>query len=87
MPACAGTFWCGKQTGELVTWDTDVDPGQVFSYWSGKTNTDGRVADLEAVLVDAGKTAQLTPWGNSAWIIMIQHSPYGLRSPSGQTFN
>lgn len=65
MPACAVTFWCGKQTGEPVTWDIDVDPGRVFSYWSGKTNTDGREAGLEVLLVDAGKTGELAPWGNS----------------------
>lgn len=65
MPACAVTFRCGKQPGEPATWDIDVDPGRVFSYWSGKTNTDGRVAGLEVVLVDAGKTAELAPWGKS----------------------
>lgn len=53
-PACAVTFWCGQETGDPVTWNVTVGPSRIFSYWPGKTDTDGSNADLEAALVDAG---------------------------------
>ena len=49
-PACAVTFWCGKQTDDPVTWDIKVELGEVLSYWPEKTNRGSRAADLEAVL-------------------------------------
>lgn len=75
MPACAVTFWCGKQTGESVTWDIDVDSGRVFSYWPGRTNTDGRAAGLKAALVDAGKAAELTSQGNTCAAHLVSNIP------------
>ncbi len=53
-PGCCVTFWCGQQTGDPVTWDVVWGPGQIFTYWPGKTDPeDGSKADLEAALVDA----------------------------------
>ena len=51
-PGCEVTFWCGQVTGAPVTWPVEWEPGRIFTYWPGKT-VDGRVADLEAALVDA----------------------------------
>ena len=54
QPGCCVTFWCGQQTGEPVTWDVVWGPGQIFTYWPGKTNPDGSAAGLEATLVAVG---------------------------------
>ena len=44
--------------GEPVTWTVDVEPKTIFSYWPNKTSDDGSSADLQAALMDAGKTEQ-----------------------------
>ena len=54
---CAVTFRCGQQTGDPVTWNVEVEPNRIFTYWPNKTDGSGRVADLEAALVDAGLTS------------------------------
>ena len=51
-PACSVTFWCGQQTGDPVTWDVEVEPGRIFTYWPGKMEA-GRAADLQAALMNA----------------------------------
>ena len=56
--ACRVTFECNGQTGEPVTWTVDVEPKTIFSYWPNKTADDGSSADLQAVLMDAGKTEE-----------------------------
>ena len=54
-PGCGVTFWCGQQAGTPVTWNVNVGPDQIFTYWPGKTDTeDGNVVDLEAALLEAG---------------------------------
>ena len=51
QPGCCVTFWCGQTTGDPVTWDVEWGPGQIFSYFPGKTDPeDGSPADLEATL-------------------------------------
>lgn len=54
---CAVTFRCGQQTGDPVTWNVEVEPSRIFTYWPNKTDGSGRAADLEAALVDAGLTS------------------------------
>ena len=52
------TFECNGMEGEPVTWTVDVEPKTIFSYWPNKTADDGSSADLQAALMDAGKTEQ-----------------------------
>ena len=56
-PDCCVTFWCGQQTGEPVTWDVVWGPGRIFSYFPGKMEG-GRVANLEATLVEEGDLSE-----------------------------
>lgn len=53
---CTVTFFCGQQTGTSVTWDINIHPSRIFSYWPGKTDSVGRPADFEAALVAADLT-------------------------------
>lgn len=55
---CRVTFECNGMKGEPVTWTVDVEPKTIFSYWPNKTADDGSSADLQAALMDAGKTQQ-----------------------------
>lgn len=56
-PVCSVTFWCGQRTGDPVTWDVEVEPGRIFTYWPDKRDSvDGSAANLEADLVKAGLT-------------------------------
>ena len=50
------TFECNGMEGEPVTWTVDVESKTIFSYWPNKTTDDGMPADLEAMLVQQGKT-------------------------------
>lgn len=47
-PACGVTFWCGQQTGDLMTREVKVEPGQIFRCWPGKTNPNASEVGLEA---------------------------------------
>lgn len=42
--------------GDPVTWTVDVEPKTIFSYWPNKTTDGGTPANLEAMLVQQGKT-------------------------------
>ena len=53
---CRATFTCNGMDGEPVTWTVDMEPKTIFSYWQNKTADDGTPADLQAALMDAGKT-------------------------------
>ena len=54
---CTINFRCnGMREGELVTWDVTVPRETGFSYYPSKTADDGSSADLQAALMDAGKT-------------------------------
>ena len=55
---CNITFECNGTSGEPVTWNVLVPPKTIFSYWPNKTADDGSSADLQAALMDAGKTEQ-----------------------------
>ena len=55
---CRVTFECNGMEGEPVTWTVDVEPKTIFSYWQNKTADDGSSANLQAALMDAGKTEQ-----------------------------
>lgn len=55
---CRVTFECNGQAGEPVTWTVDMEPKTIFSYWPNKTADDGSSADLQAALMDAGKTEE-----------------------------
>ena len=44
-------------SGEPVTWNVTVSPKIIFSYWPNKT-VDGRNANLQAALMEAGKTEE-----------------------------
>ena len=44
-------------SGEPVTWNVTVSPKIIFSYWPNKM-VDGRNADLQAALMEAGKTEE-----------------------------
>ena len=53
---CMVTFECNGMEGEPVTWTVDVEPKTLFSYWPNKTTDGGTPANLEAMLVQQGKT-------------------------------
>jgi len=53
---CRVTFACNGMSGEPVTWTVDVTPQTIFSYWPEKTAPNGSSADLQAALMEAGKT-------------------------------
>lgn len=53
---CTIFFRCNGMEGEPVTWDVAVPRETGFSYWPGRTADDGSSADLQAALMDAGKT-------------------------------
>lgn len=53
---CTVRFECNGMEGEPVTWTVDMEPKTIFSYWPNKTADDGMPADLEAMLVQQGKT-------------------------------
>ena len=55
---CTIFFRCNGMEGEPVTWDVAVPRETGFSYWPGKTTDDGMSADLQAALMDAGKTEE-----------------------------
>ena len=44
--------------GTPVTWTVDVTPKTIFSYWPGKTASDGTSDNLQAALIAAGKTEE-----------------------------
>ena len=54
---CAVTFECNGTAGEPVTWTVSIAPQTIFAYWPSKTADDGTDADLQAALMEAGKTA------------------------------
>lgn len=54
---CSVTFACNGMSGEPVTWNVTVSPKIIFSYWPNKT-VDGRNANLQAALMEAGKTEE-----------------------------
>lgn len=53
---CRVTFACNGMSGEPVTWTVDVRPQTIFSYWPEKTASNGSSANLQAALMEAGKT-------------------------------
>ena len=53
---CTISFRCNGMEGEPVTWDVAVPRETGFSYWPGRTVDDGSSGDLQAALMDAGKT-------------------------------
>ena len=55
---CRVTFECNEMQGEPVAWTVDVASKTIFSYWPDKTAPDGTSANLEAALIDAGKTRE-----------------------------
>ena len=54
---CTVTFECNGMSGEPVVWTVNVPSKTIFSYWPNKT-VDGMDADLQAVLMEAGKTEE-----------------------------
>lgn len=54
---CSVTFACNGMSGEPVTWNVTVSPKIIFSYWPNKM-VDGRNANLQAALMEAGKTEE-----------------------------
>ena len=54
---CTVRFECNGMSGEPVAWNVDVPPKTIFSYWPNKT-VDGTEADLQAALMEAGKTEE-----------------------------
>ena len=54
---CNVRLQCGQRDGAPVTWDVNVAPETIFTYWPGRTATDGTPADFAAALVAAGKAA------------------------------
>lgn len=55
---CTVTFQCNGMDGEPVTWAVEVGPKTIFSYWPGKTADDGSSANLQAALMNEGKTEE-----------------------------
>ena len=55
---CTVTFQCNGMDGEPVTWAVEVGPKTIFSYWPAKTADDGSSANLQAALMNAGKTEE-----------------------------
>ncbi len=54
---CTVRFECNGMSGEPASWTVDVPPKTIFSYWPNKT-VDGMEADLQAALMEAGKTEE-----------------------------
>lgn len=54
---CAVNLECRQEEGEPVSWTVDVAPKTIFSYWPGKTAPDGTSDNLQAALMNEGKTA------------------------------
>ena len=54
---CNVRLQCEQQEGaSSVAWDVPVEPETIFSYWPGRTASDGIPGNLAAALVAAGKT-------------------------------
>ena len=55
---CAVNLECRQEEGDPVSWTVDVAPKTIFSYWPGKTAQDGTSDNLQAVLMNEGKTEE-----------------------------
>lgn len=55
---CAVNVECRQEAGDPVSWIVDVAPKTIFSYWPGKTAPDGTSDNLQAALMNEGKTAE-----------------------------
>ena len=55
---CAVNVECRQEAGDPVSWTVDVTPKTIFSYWPGKTAPDGTSDNLQAALMNEGKTAE-----------------------------
>ena len=55
---CAVNLECRQEEGDPVSWTVDVAPKTIFSYWPGKTASDGTSDNLSAALMNEGKTEE-----------------------------
>ena len=55
---CAVNLECRQEEGNPVSWTVDVAPKTIFSYWPGKTTSDGTSDNLQAALIATGKTEE-----------------------------
>ena len=55
---CAVNVECRQEEGDPVSWTVDVAPKTIFSYWPGKTTPDGTSDNLQAALMNEGKTEE-----------------------------
>ena len=57
---CLAQFTCNNSLmeGEAVSWSVSVPRETGLSYWPGGARDDGTNADLQAELIDAGKTEE-----------------------------
>ena len=56
MDPCTVRLQCGQRDGASVAWGVEVAPETLFSYWPGRTASDGTSDNLAAALIAAGKT-------------------------------
>ena len=55
---CAVNVECRQEEGDPVSWTVGVAPKTIFSYWPDKTTPEGMSDNLQAVLMNEGKTAE-----------------------------
>ena len=55
---CAVNLECRQEEGDPVSWTVDVAPKTIFSYWPGRTASDGTSDNLQAALIATGKTEE-----------------------------
>ena len=55
---CAVNLECRQEEGDPVSWTVDVAPKTIFSYWPGRTASDGTSDNLQAALTTTGKTEE-----------------------------
>ena len=55
---CAVNLECRQEESDPVSWTVDVAPKTIFSYWPGKTAPDGTSDNLQAALMNEGKTEE-----------------------------
>lgn len=55
---CAVNVECRQEEGDQVSWIVAVAPKTIFSYWPSKTAPDGTSDNLQAALMNEGKTEE-----------------------------
>ena len=55
---CAVNLECRQEEGNPVSWTVEVAPKTIFSYWPGRTASDGTSDNLQAALIATGKTEE-----------------------------